>query len=346
VRGARGILAGLIAAAALAATGSAATAANLVADYRFDGTLLSSVGRAGSLSNAGSGNALAREGDCGTLQFPQGNGLSVPTGGLVPADRYTVVVRFRFDTVEGYRRILNFDANTLDDDNGLYVDDKYVDFYDDGANKSSGEVLEANQYAQVAFTRSAAKQVVVYVNGNQEIVYDDADDVSLLDNGPLMLFRDNTAGGGTGEESAGAVERIRIYDDALPAAQIPAGNACTPAPRCGGARASMVGSQLADVLVGTPGRDVIAGLGGNDALRGLGGNDVLCGGAGKDRLIAGAGRDSLLGGGGNDRLLGGAGRDRLLGGAGKDRLIGAKGRDTCRGGPGRDLRGGCERGRG
>lgn len=91
-----------------------------------------------------------------------------------------------------------------------------------------------------------------------------------------------------------------------------------PVVRCGGQKATKVGTPGRDVINGTPRRDVIAGLGGNDLLRGLAGNDLLCGGAGRDRLLGGPGRDTLLGGSGADVLIGGAGADVLRGGPGAD----------------------------
>jgi hypothetical protein len=63
--------------------------------------------------------------------------------------------------------------------------------------------------------------------------------------------------------------------------------------RCGGLRATVVGTARADRLRGTARRDVIAGLAGR----------------GRDRLFGGLGRDLLLGGPGRDALLGGLGRD-------------------------------------
>jgi uncharacterized delta-60 repeat protein len=71
--------------------------------------------------------------------------------------------------------------------------------------------------------------------------------------------------------------------------------------RCGGLKATIVGTAKRDVIRGTRRRDVIAALGGNDVVRGLGGNDVICGGKGKDRLIGGAGKDRLIGGAGRDQ---------------------------------------------
>ena len=117
--------------------------------------------------------------------------------------------------------------------------------------------------------------------------------------------------------------RVRATDgvgneDATPATRSFSVAVAAPAPRCGGLRATKVGTARKNTLRGTPRRDVIAGLGGNDVLIGLGGNDVICGGGGADRLLGGAGKDRLLGQGGKDRLLGGPGKDSLNGGPGRD----------------------------
>jgi Ca2+-binding RTX toxin-like protein len=74
------------------------------------------------------------------------------------------------------------------------------------------------------------------------------------------------------------------------------------ASRCGGLRATIVGTRHGEKLVGTPHRDVIAALAGNDLVKGRGGDDLICGGRGDDRLFAGKGRDVLRGGAGRNRL--------------------------------------------
>src|SRR4051794_36517154 len=100
---------------------------------------------------------------------------------------------------------------------------------------------------------------------------------------------------------------------------------------CGGGSATVVGTDLGEVLRGTAGPDVIVGLGGNDTLVGLGGRDRLCGGLGADRLLGGPGDDVLRGErdwlhvtdeGSTERL-----GDNLVGDGGDDRLT-----------PGRDVR--------
>jgi uncharacterized delta-60 repeat protein len=132
-------------------------------------------------------------------------------------------------------------------------------------------------------------------------------------------------------------------------------------PKCGGHRATVLGTPGNDTLRGTFfGRDVILGLGGNDTIRGLGGTDILCGGPGNDVLIGGDESDWLYGGSGNDRLfadrglsavdgddalyggpgadmlMGDDGNDLLSGGGGKDRLFGDRGDDALNGGSDRD----------
>ena len=107
-------------------------------------------------------------------------------------------------------------------------------------------------------------------------------------------------------------------------------------PRCGGKRATIVGTRRSDRLKGTRRADVIVALGGNDRVSAGRGNDIVCAGTGKDRIAGGPGKDRLSGGSGNDVLSGGSGNDRLSGQSGKDKLIGSSGRDKLSGGPGRD----------
>jgi Tol biopolymer transport system component len=72
---------------------------------------------------------------------------------------------------------------------------------------------------------------------------------------------------------------------------------------CGKRRATIVGDDGAEKILGTKKADVIVGNGGNDKIKGRGGNDRLCGGSGRDTLIGGAGR--------KDRLIGGPGKDKV-----------------------------------
>lgn len=100
--------------------------------------------------------------------------------------------------------------------------------------------------------------------------------------------------------------------------------------RCGGLRATRVGTNGNNVIYGTNGRDVIHGRGGNDEIYGRGGNDVICGGGGNDDIEGGPGRDKLKGNSGNDEIYGKQGNDKLVGGGGFDEGKGGPGNDTCR----------------
>jgi hypothetical protein len=69
---------------------------------------------------------------------------------------------------------------------------------------------------------------------------------------------------------------------------------------CHGHRATIVGTNGPDTLIGTSHRDVIAGLGGGDRVDAHGGGDIICGGGGNDALDGDGGTDTIVGGGGHD----------------------------------------------
>ena len=330
---------------------AAAAPAALVADYRFTGEY----GGGGRFNSADPTYTLPQYqtftwpiGPLGTesvagctrqaLPFAAGEGGAISTKTLVgdAAGPYTIIVQFRFDVhtiVTSYQRVINWSAN-FDVENGLYLHNGHLNFYDTndpGGNSHEGTTeVSPGDWMEVAITRDSAKEINTYLNGIHQVSYVDAANVavSVHPAGNVYFFQDNNSGPGTyDEEAAGAIGRIRVYDEALSASEITSTVGCFGR-RCGGSLVTIDATAGDDQLTGTPGRDVIDGLEGNDTIRGLGGRDVLCGNAGSDRLI------------------GGKGRDRLLGGAGKDTVIGARGRDICRGGKGRDVRRGCERGRG
>lgn len=106
--------------------------------------------------------------------------------------------------------------------------------------------------------------------------------------------------------------------------------------RCGGLRATIVGTDDADKIVGTDKNDVIVGGRGDDTIDGKGGDDVICGNDGRDVINAGPGHDFVRGGRGADVVFGGDGKDRMLGGRGADQLNGEGGNDRIFGGRGKD----------
>ena len=93
------------------------------------------------------------------------------------------------------------------------------------------------------------------------------------------------------------------------------------APRCFGKRATIVGDNRPNRIVGTPRSDVISSGGGGDLVSGLGGADLICGGGGNDELFGGGGNDKIDGQTGNDSLAGAEGSDLTIGGEGVRDLV-------------------------
>jgi hypothetical protein len=221
------LLAAAVLPGAAEASGSAraqrAGGPTLVADYQFNGDLKSSVKGAPRLRNIGHGNVFHREnvpgeGRTKVLRFPLGNGLKANTKGLIPSKHYSVVVQFRFNVTgtQGYARLLNPTLPADDNDNGLYVYDDYLTWYDGGSNDGTAGTISPNTYVEVAFTRNANGKVRAYVNGEPDITYADADKQAVIQNHVLRFFKDNS----NDEEAKGAVSRIRLYDDALSAKRV------------------------------------------------------------------------------------------------------------------------------
>jgi Ca2+-binding RTX toxin-like protein len=130
------------------------------------------------------------------------------------------------------------------------------------------------------------------------------------------------------QREVGKMRRTTLFAVvALATMMVPVADVRARTPRCFGDRATIVGTNRADVIRGTAKADVIVARGGADTVNGRGGNDLICGGSGKDRISGGGGNeDFLLGEGGGDELQGGGGFDVLLGGPGNDLLSGGSGR--------------------
>ncbi|WGX97119.1 calcium-binding protein [Nocardioides sp. L-11A] len=125
---------------------------------------------------------------------------------------------------------------------------------------------------------------------------------------------------------------------ALPASVGISASAEAAKPRCGGAKATIVGTNKADRIKGTKKRDVIVARGGNDRIKGLGGNDVICGGGGNDTIDGGAGQDWVHGGAGRDLIALGPGNGGIgYGDAGDDTMATGAPGQALYGGEGNDL---------
>jgi subtilisin-like proprotein convertase family protein len=203
---------------ALLAYAREASAQNLTADYQFQDTRSSSVSGAPALTDLGS-NAFVTdtvEGSPRTvLRFAQNNGLSLaPTTGVMSSGRYTIVMLFKFQTVSGFRRLIDFRGGVSDE--GAYVENGHLKQGD------RSDTIAPNTYVQVVYTRNgttASQRGYVdgrlVLNGATGGVYDLA-----LAGTTLRFFRDDTEF--PNEASAGSVARIRIYDGPLSDSQVAA----------------------------------------------------------------------------------------------------------------------------
>ena len=207
--------------AALAVAAQTASAATLRGDYQFDGTLESSCCGAPPLANLGA-NGFAEEVVGGTsrtvLTFPLSSGVSMPAG-VIPSDSYSIAVQFRLEEITGFRRLVDFSTSTSD--RGVYNLNGDLYLYPIATGSTFPAPMQANSYAHVVLTRDAAGQVTGYVDGGEEISFTDSSGDAVFPPGTdVRFFKDDAVIGG--EESAGAVARIRVYDGALTAAEVAA----------------------------------------------------------------------------------------------------------------------------
>jgi Concanavalin A-like lectin/glucanases superfamily len=188
------------------------------ADYRFQGSLGSSVGTAPDLVEIGEGTiAFTDEGMIGraALSFARGSGLSLTPTSVI--DEYTIEVLFRFDRMDGYRKIIDFENGS--DDDGVYVLDGCLNFYP--RHMPSSTPIEADSYVQVVLTRDASARVVGYVDGIRQFAFRDTAALAEIASGAIRFFVDDSVTGGE-ESSSGAVSQIRLYDRPLTAHEVAA----------------------------------------------------------------------------------------------------------------------------
>lgn len=226
----------VVAALALVDGSDAAGAATLKADYQLQDSRTSQLAGAPDLVDLGQGNRFKTEAVGGVarqvLAFPKGGGVSLRTAGLVDPTSHSIVMVFRLAQVFGFRRLLDFSGGGSD--RGLYDLDKQLVLYP-AAVGPGDEVLTAGSYVQVALTTettlAGSQWSVAYVNGSPVTATTHG---FSLRSGVLRFFQDNVRGGAGGEESAGALACVLVYDGALSTDEIrhqAADPALCPAPR-------------------------------------------------------------------------------------------------------------------
>ena len=188
------------------------------ADYRFGGTLASSVGTPPLLGLINAGQAFGVQVVDGamrhTLSWPAGAGLRLqPTAGVFSSGQYSVVLLVKFDNVSSWRRVLDFKQGTSD--NGFYLYNGALELYP--SSGSSSVCVASQTWQQLVLTRDATGQMAVYCDGVVRLSFTDSAGNAVASGGELRFFKDD----GT-EETSGAVCRIRVYATALSAAEVAA----------------------------------------------------------------------------------------------------------------------------
>lgn len=193
----------------------------LKADYRFNGDRRSLSPAAPSLFDLRNGgtSTFATENVDGVnrtvLRFPEGNGLQlVDATSVIPRNRYTIVVKFRFDAVTGYARVIDF-SRALSDDGPYVLGGQFV-FHPQATATVTN--IDIDEWVNVVLTRSRAGRLRGYVDGVKVFDFTDTTAGKFNELNTLRFFRDND----NREETSGAVSRIRLYNDTMSPAQVAA----------------------------------------------------------------------------------------------------------------------------
>lgn len=251
----------------LAALASPAGAVTKVADYGFEGNLVSSTPGSPELTTIGT-TALSTDAVTnpptgqtateGVLDFDAASGLAMSS---VPANStdYMIALQVRLDDLgmSGFRRLIDWSGGLLDA--GAYVVEAPVNYPAvvalNGAYSPSSYVanfpspIVENQWFNLIFYRTNSG-IVLYLNGTLA-GYVGTDSGTALGIGGLRFFADDSEEPGD-DSASGSVARIRVYDGTVTTAsqiaQIAAGGEPTdpppPAPPTSGppATASVVAS--------------------------------------------------------------------------------------------------------
>jgi hypothetical protein len=210
-------------------------AATLQSEYRLQDTYASSVGGAPPLTDLGFGQSsfatepLASCPGTRVLTFPKRKGLNLPNPGIGTLDGYTIDMVVRLDAVDEYRKLIQIAAAS---ENGLYVHNGKLDWYDAAGNHEGGTSLVPGGYTRVTMTGNLEAQgeslfyrIRAYVNGSlaATALTSQADGIMGAN---TRLFRDDE--GGFDEDSGGAVAWIRVYSGAMTALEVEAGGGPSP----------------------------------------------------------------------------------------------------------------------
>ncbi|HMO14585.1 MAG TPA: PEP-CTERM sorting domain-containing protein [Pirellulaceae bacterium] len=187
--------------------------ADLIHQYRLDGTFADDLGGAPLVSGGGS---LGPTG----YTFAASQGLSFVSG-LADPGNYSIETIFHFNELTGYRKIIDFKDLTVD--TGLYNISTQLTYYGGGAAGAPGSFSPGVDVRLIVTRDSATNVFTAYINGNYILDFTDSSNLALA-NGPsniIHFFMDDIATGGN-EAAPGFVDLIRFYNAPLSAAEVAA----------------------------------------------------------------------------------------------------------------------------
>jgi hypothetical protein len=173
----------------------------------------------GDFADALGGPALVPNG--GTIEatgytFAAGQGPSLSNALANPAT-YSIEMLFSIDETTSFRKLIDFKDRGTDE--GIYNFDTALRFYN-VATGPSGAIV-AGQPRHLVITRDGAtNQFVGYINGVQQFAFTDTGSLGIFStpgSNVIHFLRDDSGGS---EQSGGFLDRVRIYDSALGAAQV------------------------------------------------------------------------------------------------------------------------------
>lgn len=191
---------------------SAAPRANaaVVHQFQFNGNLNDDVG---SLVLESAGGTIG----AGSYSFGANQGLALRNSLINPGE-YTLEMIFRFNALNGYRKILDF--NDRASDFGLYTFNGFLDFYVGATAPSSA--FSPGEDVRLIVTRDGSSNLFsAYVNGVQQLSFVDSRSLAVFSRPDRVIrfFKDDFVTGQT-EATSGVVSFLRVYNDSLSVAEV------------------------------------------------------------------------------------------------------------------------------
>jgi hypothetical protein len=176
--------------------------AALIHQYEFNGNLADTLGGPALVANGGTVAA-------GRYGFAANQGLRLHEN---LGATYTIDMRFRFDTLGSWQKVVDFSG--LLQDYGFYTYGSGYDLYNYGGIYGH---LQAKQDTHLTLTRGTDATVRIYQDGTLVGTVADTQGRADFAGHDANFFRDDR---GLNEAAAGSVDFIRIYDNVLAQAQV------------------------------------------------------------------------------------------------------------------------------